>query len=32
MVVMKEDYPRPIDRIIDYFGAPRPTRTTPRKR
>jgi hypothetical protein len=32
MVVMKEDYPRQIDRIIDYFGAPRPARVTPRKR
>ena len=32
MAVTKEDYPRLIDRIIDFFGAPRPTRVTPRKR
>jgi hypothetical protein len=32
MVVMKEDYPRQIDRVIDYFGAPRPARVPPRKR
>ena len=32
MVVMKADYPRQIDRVIDYFGAPRPVRVPPPKR
>jgi hypothetical protein len=28
MTMLKTDYPRAIDRVIDYFGERRPARTT----